>query len=244
MFNKTSKIYISKLNYKDMVIIFGIWYFIMAINYLIGDFNLPYTPNLTGALHLLFLFSGRFLFLGLITFYIISLYSATFTELGFKFFLLKSQIFTAIYIWIFLLTVIMIFINIPLSYNNLSTSFKPLYKITSINEFVKSLLPMILIFIPVTVIALSEQFLLNNIIFEIFNYKIPSIISIILSSLFYSIIILSFTPEKILINFIIAFISIYFYLKTDRSLILPTLVMSSYYTFYISYIYGWEFVLF
>lgn len=244
MLYKKSKNYIKRLNYKDLLIIFGIWYFIMLFNYLINDFNLPYTPNLTGALHFSFLFTGRCLFLGLITFYLVSLYSVTFSDLGLKLSNFKSQISTWIYLVIFLLSAILIFINIPLSYNSLSTEFLPVYKIKSVENFIKSLLPLIIIFIPGSVIALSEQFILNSIVFEIFNFKIPSIIAIIFSSLFYSVVILTFSPGKILINFIIAFISIYLYIRSNRSLLLSTLFMATYYTLYISYIYGWKYLFF
>ena len=244
MFSKNSKNLIKKINYKDIIIVFGTWYFIAIFNFLIGEVNIKYTPNLSGFLHFSFIFTGRFLFLGLIIFYFISIHSVTFSELGLSFFKLKKQIHLTIYFLSFFLIIILLFINIPLSFNSLSDKFHPLFKINSPGNFVKSIIPLLLLFIPNMVIALSEQFILNNIVFELFNLKINTIISVILSSLFYSIIVFTFSPSQILINCIIALISIYLYLKANRSLYLPTFIMSIYYSLYIGYIYGWGYLKF
>ena len=244
MSEQSTNTFIQKLNYKDILIIFGIWYFIATFNFLMGKIVFKYTPQLTGLIHFSFVFCGRFLYLALILFYLISFHSVSFTELGLSFSNIKQQLFPGFYLITFFGAVALILINLPLSFQTLSSKFDPLYQITNPGHFINSLLPLILIFIPSLIIALSEQLILDNIIYEMFNLKINSTIAAILASLFYSFFLLTFDPGQILINCFIAAISIYLYIRVNGSLYLPTFFMASYYTIYICYIYGWDFIKF
>ncbi len=235
---------LSKINYKDLLIILGIWYFIAAINFLLGEFNFNHTPALTGLFHYLFIVAGRFIYLALIIFYFISLYSISFSDLGLTLKNLKSGLLSAIFLISALFLTILVFINVPLSYNLITSKFNPLYQVKTPDMFVDSLLPLIFIFIPNIIIALSEQVILNNIIFELFNLKLNTLLAIILSSLFYPVLFLNFNASHILINFIVALISIYLYLKAEGSIIISSLFISGFYSFYIFYIYGWNFLAF
>jgi len=59
--NENNKL-ISYLNYKDFLIIFGLWYFMAGIS-----FN---NTRLTEIFHFLFILTGRFIYLALIIFYL------------------------------------------------------------------------------------------------------------------------------------------------------------------------------
>lgn len=233
-----------KINYKDLLIILGIWYFVAAINFLIGKFSFNYTPGLTGLFHYLFIMSGRFIYLALITFYLISLYSISFYDLGLTLKNLKSGLLPILFLIFILFLIILTFINVPLSYNLLTPKFKALYHLKTPTIFIKSLIPLAFIFIPNIIIALSEQLILNSILFELFNFKLNTLLAVILTGLFYPLLFLNFSPGHILINFIIAVISIYLYLKSERSIIIPSIFVGGYYSFYILYIYGWNFLKF
>jgi len=238
------KKFIKKFNYKDILIIFFSWFIIVSLIYIIKDQPLEHAPFFSGLINYLFVFSGRFLYLALIILYLISLYTISFTELGLKPNNFKKELYTGIYLSLFLLLFILIFINLPLSFQNINSSFNPLFEITNVQRLILSLLFLLLLLIPNTIIALSEQFILNNIVFELFNFKLNTISAVILSCFFYSFFMLTFTPQKILINFIIALISIYLYLKTEGSLYLPTFFLAFNYSINICFIYGWDYLQF
>lgn len=234
--------FIKKLNYKDFLIILGTWYFMAALNYLMCEFTLENTPHLTGLFHFLYIAAGRFIYLALIIFYLIYLYPISFEDLGLSLTGLKKQLLTVLSLIIPFFIIILVFVNIPLSYNQLTEKFSPLYQIQSPQVLIQSLFPLLIFFIPAIIIALSEQFLLNKIIFELFSFKLHRLIALIMASLFYSILFLNFQPTIILINFLTAFISIYLYIKAEGSLITASIFSACYYTFYIVYIYGWDFL--
>ncbi|MFW6381466.1 MAG: hypothetical protein ACOCZ3_02875 [Bacillota bacterium] len=244
MSSNTTRFPINKLNYKDIIIILGLWYIMALINVLTGSFSLNYTPVLTGFFHHLFIFAGRFLFLGLVIFYLISLYPVTFPELGLKVKYITSQIMTGIILGLGLLLAVLLFINIPLSFNPLTEKFQPLYQLTGPDNFINSMLPFIILFTLNLVLSLSEQLLLNNILFNGLQCKLPNLMAGLLAALAYSGLLCTFTTQRVIINFIIAIISIYLYTRAGYSLILPSIFMSFYYTTYILYVYGWNYLKF
>jgi hypothetical protein len=143
---------------------------------------------------------------------------------------------------IFMLMVLFL-INIPLSFAP-EGDFSPLFIIQEPEDFINSLLPLLFLFSGFLIIALSEQLLLSCIVYELFkNTLFSKLISLILTSLFYSIILLNFEPGRILINTIVAFISLLLYSK-NRSILAPSIFLAGYYSLYIVYIYGWDFIKF
>ncbi len=244
IFNKKEKKFIKNFTHKDILIFFIIWYFIITLIQILGEQSFKYTPLLTDIIRFLVIFSGRFIFLSLIILYLVSLYDISFTELGLKPHSIKDEIYTGIYLGLFLIITTLIFINLPLSQHNLNSTFNPLYFIQNTNTLISSLLIIGLLIIPNLIIALSELFILNNIIFELFNFKIGTIPAFIFSGLFYSFFTLTFIPEQILINFFVAVICIFLYIKTGGSLYLPTIFMAFYNSVFICYIYGFDFLQF
>jgi len=238
------KKFIKQFNYKDIFIIFISWFIIISLVYMLKDQPLKHTPFFSGLINYLFIFSGRFLYLALIILYLISLYVISFKELGLKPYNLKKELYTGIYLGFFLFLFILIFINLPLSFQNINSNFNPLFEVKDVQSLIIGLLFLCLLFIFSSIIALSEQFILNNIVFELFNFKLSIIPAIILSCFFYSFFMLTFTPQRILINFIIGLISIYLYLKAGRSLYLPSFFLAFHYSVNICFIYGWNYLTF
>lgn len=236
------KTIIKHLNYKDLLIILGLWYLMAVVAFLTGELSLKFNV-LTDFLHYLFILSGRFIFLALILFYLTSLYQVSFRDIGFIFKNFIKQVFIIFSLLSILLLSVLFFINIPLSYKTLSKSFLPLYMINKPEDFINSLFPFVLLFISNIIFGITEILLLAKILLELFNTAFNKYIATIFTGLFYSILLLQFKPSQILINFIIAFISLYIYLK-NRSLISSSLLIAGYYTIYILYIYGWNFIRF
>lgn len=240
---KNNAKFINRLNYKDILIIFGGWYLILALNYLSSQYIINTTPLLGNFLHFLFISAGRFIYLALFIFYHISLYSISFQELGFQFIKIKQLTFIILLIVLLLLPVL-IFINIPLSFNYQGNYFNPVYKVTGPEALIQSLIPFIVLYSFNFIIACSELLILTKIVFSLFSLQIKTNIALILSSLFYSFLLLQFTPGRILINLLIALIVLYLYQHQRKGIITPALLLAGYYTIYILYIYGWSYIRF
>jgi membrane protease YdiL (CAAX protease family) len=240
MQNEKNENLISKLNYKDIIIILGLWYFMATLNFLLGEFNFTILSDL---FHYLFILSGRLIFIAIMFFYLSSLYTIKLSNLGINFNNIKNQFLPGLFLLFALSLTVLFFINIPLSINNSNANFNPLYRINSPEILIKSIFPFIIFLIANLIIALSETILIISIIYKVFAYHINLYIATVLSCLFYSIVLIEFTSSQIILNFILAFILIYLYNKTN-SIILPTLFLASYYSVYILYIYGWKLLVF
>ncbi|MFW6389733.1 MAG: hypothetical protein ACOCZT_01335 [Halanaerobiales bacterium] len=240
--NMEFKKIINYLNYKDILIILFLWYFMAAIILIFKElsFDIKY---ITSFFHFLFIVSGRFIFFGIVMIYLSSLYPVDFKQLGINFSNTKSQILSNFSKILFLLVILIIIINMPLSYKN-EQAINSLFNVTGPDSLISLLIPFFLIFFASFFISISEQFFINVIIFELFNNTLFNfIISLILTALFYSIILLNFIPSRIFINFIVAIISILIYRKDD-SIIGSSIFMAGYYASYISFVYGWDFIMF
>ncbi|MFP4661181.1 MAG: hypothetical protein ACLFPF_03235 [Halanaerobiales bacterium] len=239
--NTSTKI-ISFLNYKDILIILGSWYFMAAILLITRELTLEHSL-LTHIFHFLFIVSGRFIYFSLMIFYLTSIYPVEFHHLGLNFHDFKKQLALGLSKTIALLILVLVFLNVPLSYAD-DIDIHAIYNIVGPESFISSLIPFLLIFFCCIFISLSEQFILNVVIFELFKYTIfNTFISVILTALLYSMIIANLTPSRILINFIAAIISILLY-QRKHSIIPSTLFMAGYYSIYIAYVYGWSFIRF
>jgi len=231
---------INYINYKDVIIIFSFWYLILFFTSMTRNISFS-VPILTSIFHFLFFISGRFIFIGITVFYLSSLYPVSFSELGLVSRNKKKSFFNGLSIGLVLMLMVLFLINIPLSFSP-EGYFSPLFFIKIPEDFIASLIPLILLFFGFLIIALGEQLLLSAIVFELFrNTLFTRLISLILSSLFYSVILLTFQPERILINLIVAFIALRLYLK-NRSIISSAIFTASYYSLYITYIFGWEYL--
>ena len=240
---QTNKSYITQFNAKDLIIILAFWYISSALNGAAGEITFQYAPWLTGYFRLLFISAGRFLFIALSIYYLITLYQQSFTQLGINIKSLWLHLKTAVVLIFILFLFILVFINLPLSYHDLSDVFNPLYEINDFQLLISSFGTLAFLIVPAFIISFSEQFMLNNIIYKLFRLKLPHLLSLFLSSLFYSVLMLEFQPQHILINLILAIISIYLFIKSSESLLLPVLFATAFYSFYICYIFGWEFIL-
>ena len=230
------------LNYKDILIILGSWYLMGAVLLITRELTLNHIL-LTDIFHFLFVVSGRFIYFSLVIFYLTSFYSVEFNHLGLKLYNLKEQLTIGLSKTIVLFILVLTLINIPLSYAE-DFNLTALFMVIGPDSFISSLLPFTLLFFCCIFISLSEQFILNVVIFELFKSTLfNSFISLILSALLYSLILTNFTPSRILINFIAALISILLYSRR-KSIITSSLFMASYYSIYIAYIYGWNFIKF
>ena len=235
---------IEKLNYKDILIVFFLWYFMASVIMMAKDFIFINSPILSDLFHYFFVLAGRFIFIAIITFYFISLYSYNFKELGLSFKLSFNEFMKIITLISVLFFLLLFLVNIPLSYNSISENFRPLYKIYKVEDLIKSLIPLLILIGSALIIAIAEQFLLNCITFELFSYKFNNYIALILASLFYSIILLDFKPGAILMNFLLGIISIFLYIKSDKNIYIPSLFLASYYAIYIFYVYGFSYIRF
>ncbi|MFW5984920.1 MAG: type II CAAX prenyl endopeptidase Rce1 family protein [Halanaerobiaceae bacterium] len=244
LLHKKTKKYIHNFNYKDIIIIFAGWYISNLLLSITRTINFPYTPFLNGYFHLLFLSGERFIFLALIIFYLISFYETGFKLLGLQISRIRQELKPALLLIIIFLVLLLVFVNIPLSYQQNVDNFTPLYEANKLENFRTSLGGLLIIFFPTLLISFSEQFMLNNIIFELFNYRLPSILALLFSSLFFSLLFLNLQPARILLNFLLGVTSIYLYIKAEGSLILPTLFATAFYSFYVCYVFGWPFLQF
>jgi len=231
-----------RLNYKDFLIIIAAWYFITLSSYYIieKDFSSLIYINeiLAFAINVL----SHIVFLFIIYSYFNLLYDFSFSDLGFKFKKEKINLNALISIST-LLTIGVILIN--LNYRpEVTSSFFPLQLGENIFSVIYSDLPLLLlIFIILIFTASVEQFLFNKVIFSLFDLYLPSIMAVILSALFASILFLEFNPAFILIIFISVVISNYLYIISDYTLFTPIIFYSYFLTLYIVFIYGFDFVI-
>ncbi len=239
----TNKIkWINRINYKDIIIIYTLWYFSLIFTRFFDFASFMQVPDLSGFFDLLFNFAARLIFISLIFLYFVFIYDLTFKELGISFKSLTKK-FVKIFIYLIILLSLVIFlINLPMSTRNLSNVFAPIYKVFSMETFVRSILPLLLVFPIFFIIALSEQLMLNLFVYEIFNYKLPKIISKLFAGLFFSFLIYQLSPDKIIIYFIFALISITLYERADKSILVPSFFGAGFYIIYTFYIYGWNFI--
>lgn len=239
----TSKIkWINKINYKDIIIIYTLWFFTLLFNRFFDLTTFIQVPNLSDFLNFLFVFAARLIFLSLILVYFIFLYDISFKELGISFNSFIKKLFPIIIYLMILLTLVLIFVNIPLSLNEFSSNFKPLYEVKQIQVLVQSIFPILILFPLFLVIALSEQFMLNLFVYEIFKSRLPKFISKIFSALFFSFLIYQLQPDKIIIYFFFALISVILYERADKSILIPSFFGAGFYLIFAFYIYGWTFI--
>lgn len=234
--------FIKYLNYKDILIILGLWLLTVIFGLFTRQFDFK-SIFVSNFMHYMFIISGRFIFLALLIFYLTSFYPINFREIGFNNNKIPAQLLLGLSLVFALFIIILLIINIPLSYVP-NINFTPVYKIKNPEQLVNSLLPLIFLFIANLVLGFSEQLLLDKIVFELFNFIICNkFISFLLTGLFYSILLFTFTPSRILLNFLIATICLILYFKTD-SILSSSIFMAGYYSIYIFYIFGWEFIKF
>ncbi|MFW6237647.1 MAG: type II CAAX prenyl endopeptidase Rce1 family protein [Halanaerobiales bacterium] len=231
-----------KIDYKDILILLGLWYFIFLANILLRQFAFAHSPFLTDLFQHLFLVAGRFLYATLFIFYLVYFYAITYCELGFKFFPLKPKLKAAVFTLLPLATGAILLINIPLSFNALSPDFQPLYRLESPEIFINSLFPLTLLFFSNIIVAGSEQLILNTLLFSCLKSRISVFLATAVSSLIYALLVPSREVTAILLRFMVGIISIYLYRKAKASIITPTLFQSGFYSLYIVYIYGWTII--
>ncbi len=234
--------WIHKINYKDIIIIYAIWFFALFFNRFFHFAAFMEVPDLSGFFDLLFNFAARFIFISLFFLYFIFIYGLSFKELGISFKSSFKKIIPLIIYIAVLLSLVLAFINIPLAENNISQSFHPVYNIYDTQSFVQSLLPFLMLFPLFFIIALSEQLMLNLFVYEIFKIKLPKLISRFLSAIFFSFLIYRLQPDKIIIFFSFALISILLYERTEKSILAPAFFGAGFYLIYTLYIYGWNFI--
>lgn len=233
---------VEHLDYKDILIILGAWYLTIIIILITKEIQFKY-PLFTDIFHFLFITSGRFIFFALVTFYLISLYPVGFDILGLNFRSFINQFKYSMPRIGLLLILVLVFINIPASFLR-DIEFSPLYRITGPEPLISSLIPLLLIFAGCLFISLSEQFILNIVFYELFRYThFNRFFSLLFSSLLYSIILVEVNPGRIFLNTLAAMISILLYKKRD-SIITSSLFIAAYYSIYITYIYGFEYISF
>lgn len=230
---------IHAINYKDILILIGLWYFIYLADLLLQQFAFSHSPFLTDLFRYLFLVAGRFLYATLFIFYFISFYSLTYGELGFKFSPFRNKLKTAFFALLPLAAGTIFAINIPLSFNDLSSRFQPLYQLETPQTFVISLFPLLLLSFSNLIVAGSEQLILNSLLFSTLKTRIPNILAAATASIVFSFLSPVCNPTTLYIRFLIAVISIYFYQKTASSIITPTIFQAGFYSLYTVYIYGW-----
>jgi len=234
--------WITKINYKDIIIIYILWFSTILFTKYFNFTTFMQISDLGGFFDILFFFAARLIFISLIFLYFVFLYDLSFNQLGIKFKpLLRSLLKILIYIVIILLLVIFL-INIPLNSIEYNINYNPLYEINSVQNFVYSIIPLMLIFPIFYIITLSEQFMLNIFVYEVFNFKLPKLLSKILAAIFFSFLIYQLDPGIIIIYFFYAMISIILYEKAEKSILVPTFLGAAFYSIYTFYIYGWTFI--
>ncbi len=239
----TSKIkWINRINYKDVIIIYTLWFFTLLFNRFFDLTSFMQVPNLSDFFNFLFVFAARLIFLSLIFLYFIFLYDLSFKDLGISFRSLMKKIFPIIIYLMILLALVLVFVNIPLTLNDFSSNFKPLYKVKQIQVFVQSVFPILILFPLFFIIALSEQFMLNLFVYEIFKSRLPKFISKIFSALFFSFLIYQLQPDKIIIYFFFALISVILFERANKSILIPSFFGAGFYLIFTFYIYGWNFI--
>lgn len=231
-----------RLNYKDFFIIIFAWYFIRFSSYLINekDFaNLIYINDfLNFAINIL----AHIVFLVIIYIYFNLLYDFKLADLGFKIKNQKIKFKELLTIFMILTTgVFLINVNHKLTTGG---SFFPLSLSENIFKVIYGELPLLfLVFLSLLFAAAVQQFLLNKIIFSIFDLYLPAFIAAIFTALFASVLFLEFKPTASLIIFISTIISNYLYIISDYNLINSIIFYSYFLTLYLSFIYGLDFII-
>ena len=234
--------WIKRINYKDIIIIYTLWFFTLLFNRFFDFASFMQVPDLSGFFDLLFSFAARLIFISLFFLYFVFIYDLSFKELGISFKALTKKLISLLLYIIILLSLVLFFINVPMSMENISRIFKPLYEIADMETFVRSILPLAIVFPIFFIIAFSEQLMLNLFVYEIFRYKLPKFVSKLLSALFFSFLIYKLMPEQIIIYFIFALISTSLYERADKSVLVPAFFGAGFYLIYTFYIYGWNFI--
>lgn len=231
-----------RLNYKDFFIIIFAWYFIRISSFLINEKDFASLIYINDFLNFAINILAHIVFLIIIYIYFNLLYDFKLADLGFK--IKKQKIKFKELISIFLLLtagVFLININHKLTAGG---SFFPLSLSKNIFRVIYGELPLLLsIFLFMIFAAAVQQFLLNKIIFSIFDLYLPAFIATILTALFASFLFLEFAPTSILIIFISVIISNYLYIISDYTLFNSIIFYSYFLTLYVSFIYGLDFII-
>lgn len=231
-----------RINYKDFLIILSSWYFIIFSNYFLKEKEFASLLYINEFLSFILTTLGYMLFFFLIYIYFQLLYDLSLKDLGFKLDLKKLNL-KALGSAVILLTFGVILININAAEIN-TGNFKPLYIINDFTVIIRALPVLAAIFFAAFFQAAALQFLFNKIIFSLLDLYLPSIIASIFTALFAAVILLQFEPGFILIIFIVVIISNYLYCQSEYNILGATIFYASFLTLYISFIYGFNFLLF
>ncbi|RQD72493.1 MAG: hypothetical protein D5S01_09460 [Halanaerobium sp. MSAO_Bac5] len=231
-----------RINYKDFLLILSSWYFILFSNYFLKEREFAALLYIGEFFSFILTTLGYMLFLFLAYLYFQILYDFSLKDLGFKFNFKKLNL-KALLAGLILLTVGVILININAAQINIQ-NFKPLYIINDLSLIIRALPVLAAVFLAAFFQAAALQFLFNKIVFSLFDLYLPSIIASLFTGLFAPILVLQFEPGFILIVFISVIISNYFYQESDYNLLGAVVFYASFLTLYISFIYGFNFLIF
>ena len=234
--------WIKKINYKDIIIIYTLWFSTIVFNRFFDFASFMEVPNLSGFFDLLFYFAARLIFISLFLLYFVFIYDLTFEELGITLKSFTKKIIPLFIYFVILIGLVILLINYPLSIDKVWRIFQPIYKVLTMEIFVQSLLSLLLVFPVYFIIALSEQMMLNLFVYEIFKFKIPKFAARFFSALFFSFLVYHLQPDRIIVYFVLALISRTLYERSEKSVIVPAFFGAGFYLIYSLYIYGWSFI--
>jgi len=229
------------INYKDIFIVLSLWYLIYYVTKIIINFQITkYSPNFEAIIDYSLFTSGRFIFIALTIFYFVSIYNLNIKDFKLNFdFNLKFSI-QVFFIIVFLTTIVIVLINMPLSLNDFSSKdYNPLYKIESPAVFINSLFPYLLFFSANIIIVLAEIFVLENILKNYLSKFLGEKIAIFLSAICYPLLI-NISSLLLIIQYILLAFIYFILIKKNKNIFYAVFIGASFYTLMILYIYGWN----
>lgn len=229
------------INYKDIFIVLSLWYLIYYLSKIIISFQITkYSPNFEAIIDYSLFTSGRFIFIALTLFYFVSIYNLNIKDFKLNFNFNLKFLLQVFFIIVFLTTIVVLFINMPLSLNNFSSEeYNPLYKIQNPAIFINSLFPYLLFFSANIIIVLAEIFILENILKIYLAKFLGEKIAIFLSAIFYPLLI-NITSLLLIIQYILLAFIYFILIKKNKNIIYAVFIGAAFYTLMIIYIYGWN----
>ncbi|MGM0601874.1 MAG: hypothetical protein ACQESS_01035 [Bacillota bacterium] len=231
-----------RLNYKDVLIILFIWSFLFITAFYLNSSEFADIIVINNFLSFMLKTIVSIVFSAILYSYFNLIYDFSLKELGFDFknFNFSISISAAFFV-IFFITALLI--TYTAGWSDISSDFDPIYKADSIKSIMSGLPLIMVILFSTAIISAAEMFLINKVIFALFDLKFPSFAASILTALFFPVMLFEFRPEKIFILFSAVLTANYIYRISKNNLLPAVIFYMSFLANYIIFIYGYNFLI-
>ncbi|RCW49278.1 MULTISPECIES: hypothetical protein [unclassified Halanaerobium] len=231
-----------RLNYKDVLIILFTWSFLFITVFYLNTSEFADIIIINDFLAFMLKTTALAVFTAVFYSYFNLIYDLSLKDLGFDFknFNFNISLSAAFFVIFFISAVL---ITYTADQSNTVGEFNPVYRANSLKAIMSGFPLIMIILISTAIISAAEMFLVNKVIFALFDLKFPSAIASVLTALFFPIMLLEFRPNKILILFLAVLTANYIYRISKSNLLPAVLFYTAYLTNYIIFIYGYDFLL-